>query len=296
LLSGLGSCWVKSERRGMNNLGLKQKIKNFYDIQAARIAAAGRIPKKGMKVILSDDDIKHLQYTAEKLKNAEGFVLAQIEKDLEYFTIWTNFLKDIRGCGPTMASIIISEFDIRKADTVSKMWAYAGLAMQSKWLVIYRQSKKGKPTEKTVWATSRNNAAAVIPMPRNGKETRPIIDSIVPVDGTWERQKRRPGQYPGYNQFLKTKLIGVLGSCFLKSSSPYREFYDNYKNRKTSQNWGGYEDKKTGKLKSIDGHRHNAATRYMVKMFLKDLWVKWRELEGLEVRPAYQEEYLAHTY
>ena len=39
-------------------------------------------------------------------------------------------------------------------------------------------------------------------------------------------------------------------------------------------------------------HRHTAATRYMVKMLLLDLWKAWREIEELPIRPPYAEEYL----
>lgn len=44
------------------------------------------------------------------------------------------------------------------------------------------------------------------------------------------------------------------------------------------------------------GHMHNKAMRYMVKMFLRDLWLRWREIEGLPIRPSYQEEYLKHKH
>lgn len=36
-----------------------------------------------------------------------------------------------------------------------------------------------------------------------------------------------------------------------------------------------------------DKHRHQAAVRYMVKMFLQAFWLKWRELEGLPVTEPY---------
>jgi len=43
-------------------------------------------------------------------------------------------------------------------------------------------------------------------------------------------------------------------------------------------------------------HRDRAAMRYTVKMFLKDLYPVWREIEGLPVRVSYQEEYLGHKH
>ena len=35
--------------------------------------------------------------------------------------------------------------------------------------------------------------------------------------------------------------------------------------------------------------RGKAALRYMIKIFLVDLWSKWREIEGLPVTPTYNE-------
>jgi hypothetical protein len=43
-------------------------------------------------------------------------------------------------------------------------------------------------------------------------------------------------------------------------------------------------------------HRHRAAMRYMLKMFLKDLYVAWRKIEGLEVREPYAVEYLGKRH
>lgn len=39
-------------------------------------------------------------------------------------------------------------------------------------------------------------------------------------------------------------------------------------------------------------HRHMAAMRYMVKMFLRSLHIKWRSLENLPIRQSYEEQYL----
>ncbi|NDQ58556.1 MAG: hypothetical protein GZ088_15930 [Acidipila sp.] len=44
--------------------------------------------------------------------------------------------------------------------------------------------------------------------------------------------------------------------------------------------------------KGRKGHRHAMAMRYMVKMFLIDLYVAWRKIEGLEVRPPYSQDKL----
>ena len=46
------------------------------------------------------------------------------------------------------------------------------------------------------------------------------------------------------------------------------------------------------KSKEYAGHIDRMSKRYMIKMFLQDLYVAWRTLEGLSVRKPYAEEYL----
>jgi hypothetical protein len=90
-----------------------------------------------------------------------------------------------------------------------------------------------------------------------------------------------------FNPFLKTKLIGVLGSSFLRSKSKYADIYYNYKHR--------LENHKDHREKS-KGHIHNMAVRYAVKRFLIDLHMKWRELEGLEVSQPYEVAKLGYNH
>ena len=111
------------------------------------------------------------------------------------------------------------------------------------------------------------------------------------------KDRKVKGKKCPFNQFLRAKLCGVLGSSFLKCNSPYRLFYDNKKHRLESMDWGTASKNPTDPKRPKAGHQHKAATRYMVKMFLKDLYVAWRTLEGLPVRKPYEEEYLGkgHT-
>lgn len=106
------------------------------------------------------------------------------------------------------------------------------------------------------------------------------------------KDKKVKGQKCTFNQFLRSKLCGVLGSSFLKCKSPYSEYYYNMKTRLESKDWGTESKNPTDKKRPKAGHQHKAANRYMVKMFLRDLYVAWRTLEGLEVRKPYEEEYL----
>jgi hypothetical protein len=84
-----------------------------------------------------------------------------------------------------------------------------------------------------------------------------------------------------FNPFLKTKLMGVLAASFLRSGNErYADIYHDYRNRLL--NHPAHKEK-------TKAHQHNMAMRYMVKIFLLDLWLKWRELEGLETHAPYAE-------
>lgn len=89
-----------------------------------------------------------------------------------------------------------------------------------------------------------------------------------------------------YNPVLKTKLMGVLTGCLLKAKDPtYSNIYYDYKRRLD-------ENVRTKDLTA--GHKNMMAQRYMIKQFLRNMWVTWRELEGLEVDEPYEVAKLGH--
>jgi len=171
-----------------------------------------------------------------RLLEAEEQQFKDIGKALKGFPIWTEFMLGVRGVGPAMAGVIISEIDIAKAMYPSSLHKYAGLDVA--------EDGKGR---------SRKS------------------EHLVQVEYTDKEGKSATRNGITFNPFLKTKLVGVLGSSFIKLGGPYREIYDGYKNRLQNRSDLGEESK---------GHIHNMAVRYMIKMFLIDLHREWRKLEG----------------
>ena len=184
---------------------------------------------------------------------------------LEGFKVWTDFLKPIRGIGPAMAGVIISEFDIHRAKYVSSMWAYAGLDVAS-----------------------------------DGRGRSRKAEHLVEVEYTDRDGKSATRSGITFNPFLKTKLVGVLGSSFLKQPADkckYRQIYDDHKHRLENHARYGIaaesqrkaEAKSKGHKYAPKGHRHNMAIRYMVKQFIADLYAAWKEIEGLPAHKPYHE-------
>lgn len=240
-------------------MSLSVLVKSYYDYQTERIAIDGRLGKKkdGAKKKKAPPRDEAMLIILQKRRDEICAFEKGLEKEvallIHVHPLWKNFLCNVKGCGEMLSAVIISQFDIYKAPAVSNLVSFAGLAP--------------------------------------GKDRR-------------ERGKKRP-----YNQFLRNKLCGVLGSSFLKSKSvPYSGYYYQEKMRlensyKEVEEKLRVEDRKKKKYKgqttrivkwkdAYVGHRHAAATRKMVKEFLKDLYVAWREIEGLPIRKPYSEEYL----
>lgn len=102
------------------------------------------------------------------------------------------------------------------------------------------------------------------------------------IDG--ERERPTKGEKLHYNARLK-KVCYLLGMSFLKTNSPYRAVYDDGR--------AFYVANRPAWTKA---RQHMAAMRRMIKHFLTHLWVVWRELEGLPMRPLYVEERLGHEH
>lgn len=187
------------------------------------------------------------------LEDEEATHFSRLGSILKDYPVYSQFLSGVRGIGPAMAGVIVSEIDITKAKYSSSLWAYAGLDVAPDG--TGRSRKEG---------------------------------SLVKKEYTNKKGETAERLSITFNPFLKTKLMGVLAGSFLRSNNErYRKIYDDYKNRlENHPNW-------TDKTK---GHRHNAALRYMMKMFLIDLYVNWRTIEGLEVHPSYQESKLGHMH
>lgn len=261
---------------------LRKYVENFYDFQERRLQTEGRTtPKaKTAQIVLHNEDLVRLEQQTSTLKTAEKVALTDVAFALKRVPFYTNVLSDkkrYRGLGPTLAGVILSSFDIEREETVSQMWAFAGLAPIPCKRCNYCQGEL-KQNEDNEWVHVDDKWFQKSGCKQKTLGHREMYDS-------GKAMKPVKGQKLKYNKWLRAKLCGVLGGCLLKSSSPWSKFYYDYKNRKTQQNWG-----------RSDNHRHKAAIRYMVKMLLLDIWKEWRTFEGLSVRPPYQEEYLKHVH
>lgn len=218
---------------------------------------ADKFQSKGsiVKVFL-DGDVPNLFIRTELTYNMVSTftLMSQTEKkmvdvcakEVKKHPLWNAFFKDVKGCGPLMAAVCIAYLDPYKARWPSSFWKYCGLDV-----VVDENGSHGR---------SRRDAFMVEYVNKKGEKA----------------EKRSLG----YNPTVKTKLVGVLGSSFLRAGkdAKYAKVYYDYKNRLLNR-------PDCAELRPVVIHKR--AVRYAVKMFLKDLWYAWRTLEGLPTGEDY---------
>lgn len=185
---------------------------------------------------------------------------------LQDYPIYTEFLEKIKGIGPAMAGVIVSEFDIHKSKYSSSLEKYVGLDVAADG---YGRSNRGEHL---------------------------VMREYQDKDGNDKQRKSVT-----FNPWLRTKLLGVLSGSFLRAGNEkYVQVYKDAKHRyENHDKYGTHNDNKPdvernekyGYKFTITNktRRHRMAIRKMIKVFLIDLYTAWRTLEGLEVHKPYAE-------
>lgn len=256
-------------KRMDNRIGRKASYRVSIDEETGDVIAKGEEQQNIDERVLRPDDMAYFAGIANAAKYQEAMIEKKLKETLKRFPVYTEFLSGVKGVGDIAAGWIIGEYDIHKATTVSKLWQFTGL------------NPGMVPGKKRI-------------------ENKDGTFSYVPSGDLVRGDRLTPGHVAPFNKRLRTAMVGVLADGFIKAQSPYAlEYYYPYKERLANeQNIPTTADPEKGKPWKDDskGHRDRAAKRYMIKMFLKDLYVAWRTLEGLPVRKSYQEEYLGHAH
>ena len=174
------------------------------------------------ELVLVDAYMKILRDETENFNNL-GRVLKGIP-------IYDEFLSEVSGLGQQLAGVIISEIDIHKTTYVSSLWKFAGLDV-----VRIGSYKDELGTEHTLSAWDINTYIAEsnldpnAPLYWKGKylvtfqmvgrsRKASCLEQRDYVDREGKDAKRLSITF---NPFLKTKMVGVLGSSFLRGSKTF---------------------------------------------------------------------------
>lgn len=242
---------------------LLKKVREAYSRVTDGLIENRNIDFSGLsEKLIADRADYFLVSTYENMIAQEEALKKVMSKLIEVFPIWTEFMSKVPGCGPWLAAVIISELDPKKANYASSFVKYAGLD------VVINKNGVGE---------GRNSYGEGHLVPREFKDRSGNI---------------KVANVLSHNRFLKSKLVFVLTASMIKQSArlqnmnfipgptKYVRIYQDYLHRiKNTPRFAAHKPL----------HLINMARRYMIKIFLYDLWSNWRELEGLPVTKPYHE-------
>ena len=105
------------------NREIRYLIERYYQVQEHRIAMANQV--RALKE--AGEETNPLNDYYERFHTIEKDIAKYLAGSVKDHPMW-NWMKKVKGIGPILASILLSTIDIRKADHVSSIWKYAGLA------------------------------------------------------------------------------------------------------------------------------------------------------------------------
>lgn len=187
---------TEAEKKAKKEAGI---VSELLEKHYKTAAPEGELPKPnkftGDAVISNFTELCLIQQYKE-IQTQEANQFSRLKYELENYPVYVKYLKDVKGIGPAMAGVLLSELNIETAKYASSFTKYAGI---------------------DVAADGRGRT----------KQAAHLVD--------WEYTNRdgdvatRKGIT--FNPFLKTKLLGVMAPSFLRSKSPYADLYNEYKHR-----------------------------------------------------------------
>ncbi|PMP94995.1 MAG: hypothetical protein C0167_03505 [Nitrososphaera sp.] len=252
----------------------------LYDVQKVRLATENRLrtlPKKTYGVY------------PEALERMEEELTKRLEVLLQDVPVWTEYLSGIKGVGPRIAGSIIGRIQIKYVRVDEG--ALAGLSPEQQQYAVRRSDGIYVPVERGIAA-----------FPNVSKFWKYF--GVHVEDG--HAPRRRRGESEGVNTFLKMTVLKKLADSLIRTGarvdSPYERLYRKMREEYRAKYAAALADYHLcprwrecqarigpGKHPPCNAHIDAMARRYMVKEFLKDLWINWRRIEGLETVPTYIE-------
>lgn len=167
-----------------------------------------------------------VKYQSTSFMSDEENQFYRLKNVLKGIPIYDEFLSKVKGIGPAIAGIIISEIDIHKAEYPSSLHKYAGLDVV---IVGFYKDDSGKehtvPADQIEAYFAANEGAVEmlaegkypVCVKGMGRSRRDFcLENKSYVNKAGEEAVRRSITF---NPFLKTKLIGVLGTSFLRTGT-----------------------------------------------------------------------------
>lgn len=255
---------------------IKSLVKLYYDVQKLRVAVNNRVkvtdfircpnnhlvpyPKRKKKwdgkcpICGADAEVVVVKPPAllgtilGELKDIEKGIYAYIYQYVSKHPLWNEYLRYVKGIGPVLAAGLITVLNPARFETVSKMWAYAGLNVE------FACTHCGYVSKEPMFKCPKCGMAMVGRAPR-----------------------RVSGRKVSYNPTAR-KICWLIGRSFQMTGGVYKAFYRKFL-EESMRNWRHRDWSKA--------HHIAHARRVTVKLFIAHYYEVGRTILGLPVRRPY---------
>ena len=179
---------------------------------------------------------------SEHRKSAATKLESAMTRELRKLPVYEKFLKHVYGIGPVVAGYLVANIDIRRAEKPSQLQRYCGLAVINGHFERREGGPKYDPKGNLTEAT-----------------------------GTFNREIRTR-RYQAFSSMWRTKGEG---------SSKYLDVWQNTKARDLLKQNDKGKIESNGKEVSAKGYAHSKGWHVAAQLFVYDLYLIWRALEGL---------------
>lgn len=295
-----------------------KEYKNITEYFATEFGGKGNIErcieKMGPELAYIKSDLDYnIVRTYKILVEAEQNQLKVLEQEVKKHPMWDRFFADVKGCGTQMAAVCISYFDPHKARHPSSFWKYAGVDVTPDG---HGRTKSDTVTQEYIGDDGKKHT-------REGLGYNPFVKAkLVGVLSTCFLRAGEGSKYNkcyyDYRHRLESREDMQVSPRACRS--PETGFVQEVRVKKgdmvaegdvvavvsTATKQYAVKAKYNGKVDKLNLHEgdrvrrkqsvvtlevallnspriHRMALRYCVKMFLLDMWVAWRELEGYDV-------------
>lgn len=262
-----------------NPVEISLYVRSYYDIQKLRIAHANRcrtVLEIETPETEEEESVENYGVGVPELLKAEKVLKDKIEISTKDHPIRVEFFNRVKGIGPILSGGLISMIQSRKQQFCLLKDG------REKWMPHPDNFAKEELMEKVYEVVEK-------PFPEKVRASIECFDCISAltayaglhvIDGAAVRRKR--GQQSNWNSLFKT-LCWKVGISFMKCGGIYKGEYEVYRARQIALH------PEMPKMQT-----HLRALRRCSKIFLANLWMFWREKEGLSVRSPYVGEKLGH--
>jgi hypothetical protein len=245
---------------------LQYLVKTYEAVTKTITATKNRLCHLNEDAAPADDNV------IKAMESIKGKLSRQIEKQLTYWEVWTEWMKHVPGCGPAIASKLIILYYYRFLPICKDCGN--GLEKKDCCLVCQacgKQAKKDGVLKHKLDFKKFNTVSSwwhYMGMHCNGDGKKPMRKKGVAQ--TWNSSGRA--------------VCFQLGEQFIKQKSEYRAFFDERKAKREKTH------PEASKL-----HRNNMARHETAKLFLSHFIQVAKAIEGEEFTKPYAQTLMGHT-